>query len=299
MLSDFSLDQLDCTTLEKLQHIVDQIYADNIQEAYIDVLTIEETLPGCSEIYELSRVKQDAEDIQLAVDMLGDLASWDQVDDSNGIQTYSKGSGDEFFVRGEMVMEAPIFPILALFSEIDLIPTWYSLSRVPRVNAVDLITQPSKFRRMLRYVLDIPWPCSNRDMVISALGVPLEESCSALVVLKSVKDHYFGVDVPQVLDDQVRVDLHIGCINIRCLSPSKSHLTFIVRSDPHVSMIPSWLMNFGIKHFIYYFMERIRDKTAQYEGSEFERRVKANPGYYSEIQDRISKSTAALFKVDS
>jgi hypothetical protein len=299
MQSAFALDQLDCPTLEKIQHIVDQIYADNIQEAYIDILAIEETLPECSEIYEFSRVKRDADDLQLALEMLGDLESWEQVDDSNGIQTYSKGSGDEFFVRGEMTMEAPVFPILALFSEIDLIPTWYALHRVPRVSAVELITQPTKFRRMLRYVLDIPWPCSNRDMVISALGVPLEESCSALVVLKSVEDHYFGTEVPQVLEDQVRVDLHIGCINIRSLSPSKSHLTFIVRSDPHLSLIPSWLMNFGIKHFIYYFMERIRDKTAQYEGSEYERRVKANPDYYSEIQDRISKSTAALFKVDS
>lgn len=144
---------------------------------------------------------------------------------------------------------------------------------------------------MIRYELDIPWPCSNRDLIVTALGLPFEEASSALIILKSVEGSYFGVDVPTTPKDQVRVDLHIGCINIGFRGPSETHLTFIVRSDPHLALIPSWLMNFGIKHFIHYFMFRIREKCTEYDGSEFERRVKANPGYYAEIQHRISQYT--------
>lgn len=125
MQSSAGHEQWDSESLSKIEQILDQIYADNIQEAFIDLMLLEESLPDVADhIYEFSRIKQDAEDIQQALEMLADNDTWDLVDDANGIKTFSKGTGNEFFVRGEMTLHTPIFPILALFSEVDLIPTW-------------------------------------------------------------------------------------------------------------------------------------------------------------------------------
>lgn len=125
MQASFELEQLDEESLTKSEQIVEQIYADNLQEAYFDLLLLEEKYPQISDhIYEFARIKQDADDIQEGLDMLADNDTWEIVDDSEGIKTYSKGSGNEFFVKGEMHLHTPVFPILALFSEIDLIPTW-------------------------------------------------------------------------------------------------------------------------------------------------------------------------------
>jgi hypothetical protein len=115
----------------------------------------------------------------------------------------------------------------------------------------------------------------------------MEDTASALVVLRSVSSKYFGVEVPPLIQGQVRVDLHIGCINIERRSATETHLSLIIRSDPHLMMIPTWLMNFGIKHFIYYFMDRIREKAQQYPGSEHEQRVNSKPEYYGAIQARM------------
>lgn len=112
-------------TAAKVSLILQEIYADEFHEAYIDLQELEEHVPAIAEeVSEFRQVKQEAEDIKLALDMVSDLDSWDLVDDANGIQTYSKGSGNEFLARGEITISTSIFPILALFSEVDLVPTW-------------------------------------------------------------------------------------------------------------------------------------------------------------------------------
>lgn len=67
------------------------------------------------------------EDMTLAVqcmEMLSDIVSWTPVYNDSAISTFSKGSGNEFFVRAELEMHQPLFPLFALFSEVDLFPEW-------------------------------------------------------------------------------------------------------------------------------------------------------------------------------
>jgi hypothetical protein len=117
--------QFDAESLAEVEQIIKLVYEDNLKEALINILSLEAKYPGISEdFYELRRAKQDSSDIQQALDMLEELDAWELVSNSDGIQTYSKGTGNEFFVKGEMTLHTPIFPVLALFSEVDLVPTW-------------------------------------------------------------------------------------------------------------------------------------------------------------------------------
>ena len=53
--------------------------------------------------------------------MLSDYDSWTLLRDENSIQTWSQEANGDFFVRAEMTVHKSVFPVLALFSEVDLL----------------------------------------------------------------------------------------------------------------------------------------------------------------------------------
>lgn len=67
-------------------------------------------------------LKNDLEYGDRCLELLYSLDTWERVRDEGNIVTYCKGSGEGFMVACEMTVEQPIFPILALFCEIDLLP---------------------------------------------------------------------------------------------------------------------------------------------------------------------------------
>jgi len=73
-------------------------------------------------MHEVQVLKDDLEYGDRCLEMLYSLDSWERVRDEGNIVTYCKGAGDSFMVACEMTVEQPIFPILALFCEIDLLP---------------------------------------------------------------------------------------------------------------------------------------------------------------------------------
>ena len=80
-----------------------------------------------------------------------------------------------------MLLDQEIFPVLALFSEVDLLSSWIDV-----VNTAEHISKPSNFRNLVYYRFDVPWPASDRDMVVCANGIPIPENDSVLIVLQGL-----------------------------------------------------------------------------------------------------------------
>ncbi len=229
---------------------------------------------------EIAAVKDILESANEALELLADMDSWSLINDEDDIATFSQGSDVNFIVRAEMLVDCAIFPILSLFSEIDLVPSWVELLKDARV-----ISEPSTFTKLLWYKMNLPWPCNDRDMICRAVGIPIPDNNSVLVTLKSLEaGNYLGTDVPEPADGEVRMICKRGCINLMYLGPEKTQVSFIVHTDPQMNFIPQPLVNFGVKHGIYYFMKNIRDKAMHFKGSEFERRVQQKTEYYEKIE---------------
>jgi hypothetical protein len=229
-----------------------------------------------------------AEDYRIGLrvcDLITDVDGWNRVSNKDHISTFCRGKGKEFFVRAEMEVDAQIFPVLALFSEVDLFTQWISV-----VKEAKQLAMPSPFRRLLQYRLKLPWPVSNRECVVSVCGIPVPSEQSVLIVLRSHHaPSYLGFHVPPPLKKEVRMDLSEGCVNITYLGPSRSRVTFIIRSDPHLTLLPQSLINYGTKKVMHHLMAAIRQKVLNYAGSEYEARVKGNPAYYRAIAERIGE----------
>lgn len=278
---------------QRIEELKSLFHEDLIVEAQEAMQTWEKTMSPAQvaafhAVEEVALLKADIEGAQQALALLGDLESWEMVNDTEEIATFYKGSGDEFFIRGEMIMEQPIFPALALFSEIDLLTTWIKV-----LKRVDLVSDVTQYRKVLRYALDIPWPCSNRYILISAVGVAIRPNRSALILFRDVTSpSYLGVTMPEPEAGLIRADVPIGCINIMMLESNRTQVSFVAKTNPHLALIPQSLVNYAEKHVVFYLLQMIREKCRTYAGSEYERRVAVKTEYYERLRTRIEKYTS-------
>ena len=184
-----------------------------------------------------------------------------------------------------MIANSPMLPILALFSEVQHLAEW-----VPILKEASCLSTPTKFRRIIQFKFNLPWPANDMDMVVSAVGIPIPENKSALIVLRSLDNttEMLGTTIPP--PSGKRLTLTIGCLNLTYLTEDQTQISLIARSNPHMPVIPIQLINYATKHGIYYFMEGVRNKANAYKGGIFEQLVDANPQYYHDLRDRIENT---------
>mmetsp|Transcript_9372 Transcript_9372/g.9355 ORF Transcript_9372/g.9355 Transcript_9372/m.9355 type:complete len:129 (+) Transcript_9372:462-848(+) len=125
-------------------------------------------------------------------------------------------------------------------------------------------------------------------MVVSAVGIPIPENNSTLMILRSIDEFSSFLDINIPASEGVRITMNYACLNITYISPNESQISLIARCDPHMALIPTFLVNYVTKHGILYFLQSVREQCQQYEGSVHQEYVNANPRYYEEVMKRIN-----------
>lgn len=236
---------------------------------------------------EIEVIKADISLANECLELLADLESWTSVKQTEDIATFCKGSDSEFIVRSEMLIDCPILNILVIFSEVQLLKTWVKI-----LTDASCLGTPSKFRRIIQYKFDLPWPANNMDMVVSAVGIPIPENNSVLIVLRSLDTVSSLLDIQIPRPEGIRLTLTIGCLNLTYLGPNRTQVSLIAKSNPHLPIIPVQLINYATKFGIYHFMESVKNKAMNIAGSEFEVLMNANPSYYKDLKDRVDNISA-------
>jgi hypothetical protein len=99
----------------------------------------------------------------MSLHLLGSFDEWALVREEDDIATFSRGAGTEFFVRAEMILKSSMFPVMALFSECDLFDKW-----ITQIKEIEMIGEPTNFRKLVYYTCNLPTPLTNRDVAIIA-----------------------------------------------------------------------------------------------------------------------------------
>jgi hypothetical protein len=231
---------------------------------------------------EIQALRQDVADTTQCLNMLADMSSWTLNNESDGISTYISGNGREFLVRSEAEIETGLFPILVLLAEPDMLPKW-----LPMLSDVKILGEPTKYRRILNYKFNLPWPVSDREASVLGRGMPLIDSRGLVIMLKTVESNYLGTDIPAASEGSVKVDISLSCIYIQYSQENKCSISLIIRSDPKLPLIPQWLINYGTKQVTHIFLKNLREYATKFAGSEFEDRVKARPEFYNDIHKKL------------
>jgi hypothetical protein len=275
-----------------IQEIKDLFYKDKLPQAYKKLRQLEEEFKDdpnfkalVDQTEELFILREDIKEADKCLELLADLDTWELVKETDNIAIFSKTSARDFLVRAELLIETPFFPVLSVFNEIELLPEWIQV-----LKSVTVVSELSHFRRVLWYKFNLPWPASNRDMIVNAFGVTLPENNSIMVLLRQIEGNSFlGAQIPDPDGGDVRITLKTGLINLMKRADNQTQVSFIVHSDPHVAIVPESLLNYCTQTAIYYFMKSMHDQATQYSGSIYEKRINEKSEIYQEITEILKE----------
>lgn len=241
----------------------------------------------------LPEVKVLREDIELAnwsLQWLADFTSWDVVREEDDIAIFTRSGNQQFYVRCEMLMHQPIFPLLAVFSEIDLLPTWIKVMK-----HATAVSHLSTFRWVNWYQMNLPWPVSNRDLMLACVGIPMPQNHSVLIIMRDLagEKQYMGVELPHPVSGDVRMRMEFCCVNVMKTGENETQISLILRADPMIRLLPHGVLNYCTKQAMFFFMQEMRTQCSSFESSEYAQRVQANSDYYDLIKDRATRYSFA------
>lgn len=235
---------------------------------------------------ELKVLRHDVGYANYCLELLADFDAWEMVREEDDIAIFTKGSATEFLIRSEMIMPHSPFSLLAVFSEVDLLSTWIDV-----IAGAEEVFRPSMFRRVNHFTMKLPWPLSNRDMMVACTGIPMPQNKSVLLIIQDVGElsSYMGQAIAAAEQGNVRMKLLHCCVNVMQVGEGQTQVSFMVRADPKIALLPAQLRNWGSKQAIFAFMKAMREQCERFPGSEYERRVAKNPAYYNELRSRAAK----------
>jgi hypothetical protein len=137
-------------------------------------------------------LRKDIDLVEKSLQLIGSFDDWNLVAEADDIATFSKGAGTEFFVRAEMILDVPIFPVLALFSEVDLYPDWIS-----QIGNFQSLGETTPFRKLVYYTTNLPAPLTSRDVAMNAIGMAIPANKSALIIMRTFDEPFLGIENPQ------------------------------------------------------------------------------------------------------
>lgn len=245
-----------------------------------------EALTYLNSLPEIEVLRADIELANTSLQWLADFTTWDIVREEDDIAVFTRSGGQHFYVRCEMIMHQPIFPLLAVFSEIDLLPTWIKV-----IKHATAVAHPSTFRWVNWYQMNLPWPVSNRDTLLACVGIPMPQNNSVLIIMHDLggQKQYMGVELPEPVSGDVRMKMEFCCVNVMRKDEAETQISVILRADPKIRLLPHSVLNYCTKQAMFFFMQEMRAQCSTFATSEYAQRVQGNSQYYDLIKDRATR----------
>lgn len=131
--------------------------------------------------------------VVLLVGMLGAMsavsteAEWELQKDNAGIQLFTRKVDSSPFleVKATARISAPMEKLTEVFGDGSSCPTWRDSCKSSKI-----LRQTSEDERFIYMILDMPWPVSDRDLVVRSLSTTNVEAQQTTVEIVSVEDEY-------------------------------------------------------------------------------------------------------------
>jgi hypothetical protein len=158
---------------------------------------------------------------------------WELRKNTDGIAVYTRASAAEVYKEIRVVCELPGTPaqLIHVLKEVERHPEWVYLNRKT------VLVQKKSANRFIYYTeADMPWPLTDRDMVVEATYFPEAKNRSVHVEVKSV---------PTLLpekEDYVRIPSSLAVWDITPLPNQRIKVEYTFRVNPGGS-VPAWAVN--------------------------------------------------------
>ena len=158
---------------------------------------------------------------------------WTYVTKKDDITVYTKTSKNSPIraLKALGLVNAPVDKILNILRDVDSASEWLP-NLIERTHVKDI----SDTEAIIYEVSDLPWPVSDREMVLHNKLSLSKDKKSIILYFKSVED-----DAKKPNDDYVRAKVHYGKITFKPIGKT-THIEMILLADP-MGSVPKWAVN--------------------------------------------------------
>ena len=96
-----------------------------------------------------------------------------------------------------------------------------------------MYSDPSKTKKLLKYIFDFPWPIAERHCVLDFFARPRENSLLIVYYTPEYKK-YFDFDIPEPAPGETRMRVNIGSIFVEYLNENQTKLTILTSADGNI-----------------------------------------------------------------
>eukprot|EP01004_Peranema_trichophorum_P005332 NODE_4195_length_1209_cov_42.752302_g3697_i0.p1 GENE.NODE_4195_length_1209_cov_42.752302_g3697_i0~~NODE_4195_length_1209_cov_42.752302_g3697_i0.p1 ORF type:complete len:342 (+),score=57.19 NODE_4195_length_1209_cov_42.752302_g3697_i0:53-1078(+) len=253
------------------------------------------------------RILKQSKDVENIRNQLKNDDGWTVQHELFGVRTlFRRDPANEPYhlIRVEGWVEAPLLHILALLCEIDLWPSWFTMSSwVVALRKAHIISQPRPTNLLCYLAASMPWPIAGRDICLEVQAVdcmdPEEEYARQIVVLIESVTSFPGAQVPPEDKTYVRTWMKSSGIILTPALPNenesgatsqRTHVQLVYCADPKMAYMPVWLMNMFMRNMVFVFLPAMRHKAKQVSRSEeYKKRIEGNPELYGFIKRRMQE----------
>ncbi len=190
---------------------------------------------------------------------------WTLGKEKDGIKVYSRPplEGNLNDTKAICKMKAGVFDVIGLFREFHNYPAWMN-----RCVVSELLERVSYKEYYVYMKTDLPWPMSDRDVIIHIDG---EEKEDGTVLLNMIGKPDFIPHKKGI----VRIPLLEGYWTIKPAAGDSVEVSYQVKNDPG-GMIPNWMANYSTSEMPYHTLSQMRNHLHELlaNGKVFEREKK-------------------------
>ncbi|WP_205503102.1 START domain-containing protein [Rufibacter psychrotolerans] len=161
---------------------------------------------------------------------------WELRKDTDGIAVYTKDLANDAYKQIKVVCELPGTPqlLVNLLKDVERHQDWVYLNRKTR-----LLKKLSDNRLVYYTEADLPWPLTDRDMVVEAVFFPVQAHKPARVEVKSVTGY-----LPRQTGF-VRIPTSLAVWEITPVTDRKVKVEYTFSVNPG-GTVPAWLVNLTV-----------------------------------------------------
>eukprot|EP01091_Cochliopodium_minus_P003876 TRINITY_DN13829_c0_g1_i1.p1 TRINITY_DN13829_c0_g1~~TRINITY_DN13829_c0_g1_i1.p1 ORF type:complete len:335 (+),score=89.36 TRINITY_DN13829_c0_g1_i1:2-1006(+) len=264
--------------LEELETNLDHYKNDHKEEEIFK--SIFEKFHNHSQLF--SQMKNTAKEIMMILSSFNDDQDFVLARDKHGLKIEYRQEKDKPTVSLKMegIIEAPIFNLLSVANELDL---WCKF--IPRLEKSDIIKEVSKFSKVVYVKMGLP-VISDREAYLIGYGVDLLEHDCILIIARDVTPAEME-KVPPPSGNDVRLEVAFAAFLFQPLKENVTRFQFFGNADPKLSIIPYWLINWGVKTMAPYFFDIFKKQSTNLPEI-YHKRIEENQFLYGDLKQRVS-----------
>eukprot|EP01084_Bolivina_argentea_P143668 252241_1 len=197
-------------------------------------------------------------------------------------QTSDKSDYESFRITG--IADVPLYNILAVIYEMDLIQTWMPLCKESvECGQLSLHCKCGLIR------IGLFWPIQDRETVLFGYGVDDLKNGKILIYFDSTENNNSNcIKIPSCPDDRCRGDIHLGGFYFERITEKKTKITCVFNTDFKANL-PVTVINWFAGTFSSQLLSYMVAAAKFDENSQYYQRIKTNKEFYGMVKRKLKE----------